>query len=427
MSTLVRAIAIVGLLSCNSMHGMTKMASAAAGTASAAAGTASAVADDLLFVAARDGDEPLVTGLIDSLAAQGTDINSIVQASTGDTPLHAAARGNYSSVIERLRTANANINACNHLGNSPLLVAAKKGHLEACERLLRTPSHLGMAPVNLDLPNNAGETPLFIAAKQRHVGVVRKLLDARADKNLACLTGETPLVVAACYGHEDVVEQLVSADASIDPFTGCGRTALLVATLQDRNDIVEPLLRRAVDVNQFVYANCQPLLYFAATYNSMRVAQLLLDRHANINQGAPVYTPLYSVLSKGDSTYDGMFDLLIANGAVADTWPDGGLPSALHMAANKGNLHMVTTLVNRDPNDMDRKTGLIDETALFTAAAGGHRDVVEFLILRFVELCRPRQGMVELPCSLLPKTIGKMSLKFCYPRVLMLMHVLMPV
>jgi len=62
-------------------------------------------------------------------------------------------------------------------------------------------------------PNTNGETPLHLAARHGHPGIVRRLIRAGADPALGNPLGETPLHVAAQYKHARCCLELLAAGA----------------------------------------------------------------------------------------------------------------------------------------------------------------------------------------------------------------------
>ena len=80
-----------------------------------------------------------------------------------------------------------------HDGDSPLSLAAVKGHVSAVQVLL----DLGC---DIDLCNEMGRTALIEAAEQGHECVVRILAEQGANINLQDAEGDTALIVATTKG-----------------------------------------------------------------------------------------------------------------------------------------------------------------------------------------------------------------------------------
>jgi ankyrin repeat protein len=85
------------------------------------------------------------------LLANQAEVNA--KDNYGGTPLHAAAVGGYKDVVELLLANKAGVNAKNNDGWTPLHEAAMSGQKDVAELLLAN-----QADVNAR--NNKGETPL---------------------------------------------------------------------------------------------------------------------------------------------------------------------------------------------------------------------------------------------------------------------------
>lgn len=93
---------------------------------------------------------------------------------------------------------------------SPLTLAACGGHVELAELLLERGA-------NIEEVNDEGYTPLMEAAREGHLCVVKTLLKHHALVNAKTEeTQETALTLAACGGFLDVVDLLLKAGADIE-------------------------------------------------------------------------------------------------------------------------------------------------------------------------------------------------------------------
>ncbi|MBD3272843.1 hypothetical protein GF385_00640, partial [Candidatus Dependentiae bacterium] len=100
------------------------------------------------------------------------------------------------------------INIKDKYRNTPLHLAAKKGHQEIVEMLL---AKEGVDPSARD---RYGNTPLHFAAKKGHPEIVKMLLAKDADlSNAENFIKSTPLHFAAEKGHQEIVEILLARGA----------------------------------------------------------------------------------------------------------------------------------------------------------------------------------------------------------------------
>ena len=160
------------------------------------------VGSDSLFVfgglhyASLFGIDEIVANLVE---VEGCDINQI--DCVGNTPLVWAARNGHVGVVKiLLGRGDLNPNEPGCYGQTPLWCASKNGHEGVVKILLERDD------INPNEPDRYKETPLTCAARNGHEGVVRVLL-GRGDvsPNKPGYYDRTPLSLAAENGHEGVV------------------------------------------------------------------------------------------------------------------------------------------------------------------------------------------------------------------------------
>ncbi|KAI7808536.1 BRCA1-associated RING domain protein 1 isoform X2 [Triplophysa rosa] len=127
-------------------------------------------------------------------------------------PLSGRRRSPVTSVFGRGQGVRSNRGSPpymkrNHMGETPLHLAAIKGDVEEVRKLLA----LGVDP---NLKDNAGWTPLHEACNLGHLGVVEELLQQGALLNTPGYQNDSPLHDAARSGHVAVVKLLVKHRAS---------------------------------------------------------------------------------------------------------------------------------------------------------------------------------------------------------------------
>lgn len=123
----------------------------------------------------------------------------------------------------------------------PLLYwAVKRGYAAVVELLLNMDKTLACPA------DESGHTPLVLAARGGHLAVVEVLLQKGADVNSAAVAvyGRTALQAAAEEGHFMVVEQLIQANADVNAEGAYKGTALELAK-EGGNDFVAERLRQA--------------------------------------------------------------------------------------------------------------------------------------------------------------------------------------
>jgi ankyrin repeat protein len=180
------------------------------------------------FVRAVKMDDAEVVG---SLLARGVDPNT-VEPERNDTGLILALREGSMKVFRVLLDArNTNIDAKSGNGDNALMVASYKGNKPAVEALLAkgaevnrsgwTPLHYAAAIGNNDIirilmdksavldaqsPNKT--TPIMMAARGGHIMTVKMLMDAGADATMKNENGLNAIDFANRHNHKDIAEGL---------------------------------------------------------------------------------------------------------------------------------------------------------------------------------------------------------------------------
>lgn len=119
---------------------------------------------------------------------------------------------------------------------TPLMVAAKKGDLEAVRNLIQTGA-------DVNARNQNGSTALTYALRNSgsSVQTINLLASAGADVNMADREGYTVLMRAAQAGDLDAVRLLLAAGAKQDLRNHAGETALSLALSERHADVVAVL------------------------------------------------------------------------------------------------------------------------------------------------------------------------------------------
>ena len=189
--------------------------------------SAAALADahsDEFFRAIRQDNDAAVR----SLLARGFDPNTKDEKGTPGLVM-ALQEGSLrvaDLLIEHPRLVPESRNAADE---SPLMMAALKGHTELVRRLIARDADV----------NKPGWTPLHYAATGGHLDIMRLLLDEHAFIDAQSPNGTTPLMMAASYGSPEAVKLLIEAGADVHLRNQKGLSALDFARRAERRDSVE--------------------------------------------------------------------------------------------------------------------------------------------------------------------------------------------
>ena len=125
--------------------------------------------------AVRDLDVVKARKLLD---APGATVINTRDPATGEAPIHIVVRRRDLPWLGFLLQANADANARDRDGSTPLLLAATSRFIDGVRILIAVQARV-------DLKNNAGETPLIKAVQAHDADTVKLLLDAGANPDLA--------------------------------------------------------------------------------------------------------------------------------------------------------------------------------------------------------------------------------------------------
>lgn len=122
--------------------------------------------------------------------------------------LTVATKANFTQIVQMLVDAGVDINWSDKTGETALHVAARFGHAECAEVLIRGAQH---QKINLDVAESSfAWTPLHIAAVDGHLSVTRLLVEAGADVDRLDSSGWTAKEHASLRGHLDIARLLAA-------------------------------------------------------------------------------------------------------------------------------------------------------------------------------------------------------------------------
>lgn len=125
-----------------------------------------------------------------------------------------------------------NIEVRTEKDESPLMMAALKGHLGLAKKLIDKDAHV----------NKPGWAPLHYAATGGHIELMKLLLEHHAFIDAESPNGTTPLMMAAMYGTAPAVKLLLDEGADTAMKNMQGMTAVDFATRANRKDVADMIL-----------------------------------------------------------------------------------------------------------------------------------------------------------------------------------------
>jgi ankyrin repeat protein len=337
-----------------------------------------------LHVASRYGH----TTVMDLLFAKQVSVDA--KSADGLTPLHEGILSGKRVVIDRLLDADADQFRIDRNGNTPLFIASSLGYDDLVNFLLRKESTRRVGYICNDL----GQLPIHIAAKNGHVTTVKALLDHGEDTlDKVDREGRTPLCLAACgnsKSHAETVKYLVERGSEI-AHKQLNRATPLLQAAQNGNDLSIRYLigedcripnSENLDLNEWNSDRLTPLSLAAIAGHESAVLTLLRNGAKDRGTGALTNRDLLSWVAGHGMTE--ALRLLLGTPEILVDSLDEFHRTPLSWASGNGHLDVVTQLLDStgqttpvvNVNSVDRKK----RTPLSWAAAAGHEVVVKILL-----------------------------------------------
>ena len=234
-----------------------------------------------VYQAARGGSSVYLTDLLQRMKTKQRKTALETKTKDGShfvTPLIIAARNGHLNSVKILLRYKADIEDRGTLkigdevaeGCTPLWAAAASGRLDVVKLLIEQNA-------DVDSKTSTGSTPLRAAAYHGHLDNVRCLVESGADVNVRNTSEATPLY-AACYrGHLNIVSYLIDKGAFIDLQCKDGSTALHVAVEEGHLKIVRVLLALGASQSLANNRGLTPLLY-ACDLCSIEIVEHIINR-----------------------------------------------------------------------------------------------------------------------------------------------------
>ncbi|XP_023319394.1 ankyrin-1-like [Trichogramma pretiosum] len=357
-----------------------------------------------LHIAVADGCKEQI---VRELLARGADPNTADQE--GSTPLHCTCTkyrdDDAANIFLELTdefTQAVQIDAQDGLGNTPLHLALKNGHMDVARMLLRrgassasvnqmraTPLHiicesfylnrnyrtkqfeivqeLLRGDANSFSANTEGSTPLHVACKRRGLeddlaSILLRAISIRHLVNYRDNEGNTPLHLALFRGHTRVAASLLESGADPNLANNLGQTPLHVVCNRPDRDSARIFLNASEAVNRAVQVNVQDRLgntplHLAAECSNARAIKTLLRRGARPNLVNRHGLTTLHVICKRDCDDDDLLKIFFKtinkiHATVQIDARDNLGETPLHVAVSLGHKKLINLLLRygADPN-----------------------------------------------------------------------------
>ncbi|KAK7868042.1 hypothetical protein R5R35_007493 [Gryllus longicercus] len=143
------------------------------------------------------------------------------------------------------------------------------------------PGELDMDNCNINSQDELGDSPLHISVRHGHLKCADLFLKAGADVNVRRLDGYSVLHTAAARGYTDLIRSLIEKGAIVNAKTEDGETPLHSAVRESKPESAEVLLRNGASVNA-VFGEIDMTALHVAVSKSPNCIEVLISNNANI-------------------------------------------------------------------------------------------------------------------------------------------------
>lgn len=313
-----------------------------------------------------------VTHFINGCLKAGANINA--ENKKGQTLLQCACYWGYAEIVIFLIQNGANFTDKLSGGMTPLHIASYAGHEHVVTLLIDKKA-------DIHVWSDSGHQAIHFAALKGHLAIVALLLDTGVS--IHTKANGTPLIIlAAQAGYTDLVVLLLKRGAYIDADDNDECTAFLYACLNNDEQLTKILLDNGSNIETYVtVANYKRALHFAAFNGQLNIAQLLLDRGADMYAKSETgECPLHYAAFAGHKT---LVELFLSRKMDVNVQDDQGM-TPLHHAGGRGCTEILELLLDNgaDIHATDR-SGM---TVLHYAVMFGQKESVKILLDRGADI-----------------------------------------
>ena len=347
--------------------------------------------ETVLMMAARVGNADVVRLLVKKGAVVDARDPTYLQ-----TPLMFAVRGGHAETVRYLISAGADVNAQTEMGEVPEFMRPEDSRGSKGVGIIRA----GWPEWGERNPVPGAKTPLLYAAREGHLEIAAMLVEAGADIEQADGNDDTPLLTAIITNHMAVAEYLLGKGAFVNARDWYGQTPLFAAVDVRNLDVSGPTRDNGVD-REAAMTVIRRLLEAGADPNA-RTTEYIPQRRFVDRLGSLAWcdftgqTPFLRAAYAGDvttmrllleygadpniPTYSGTTPLMAAAGmnwTVSQTFDEGPehLLEAVKMAHELGN----------DINAVN----YMGMQAIHAAANRGSNDIIQYLVEQGAQLNLP--------------------------------------
>jgi ankyrin repeat protein len=216
--------------------------------------------------------------LADTQAQVSTNADINAPDEVGNTPLHLALGLSETMIAEWLISQGADLQAKTNDGRAVVHAAAAGGQLELLKKLVAE-------GLKLDTKNALGQGPLHLACAAGQTETIEWLFGQGQTATAPDANGNTPLHMAVIHGRVGLVKPLIDAGADLKQLNTLGEAAIHLACTNGQVGLVNWMLEQDATLANLPDGDRFTPLYHAAINGNSRTVSLLLTHKAEIKAG----------------------------------------------------------------------------------------------------------------------------------------------
>jgi ankyrin repeat protein len=310
-----------------------------------------------------------------------------IKDGNGNTPLHNAIKKKFTNIALFLIQNGAELSVEDRLDpllekikNKAILLAlmARKGNIGALRSLIL--QGVDFKKENLNL--------LHTAISNRDQALAEFLLENGADLKDVNSAGQTPFIWAVKKGSTFFIKLLIDKQIPLNDLYVkdlLGRTLLQQAILENQTEMAELLIELgSLDFLNECDIQGYTALHFAATLGNIAIAKLLTSKGVCMNTRTNYdgWTPLHLAIRAGNNE---LVRILLTARACVDMG-NNLFNRPLLEAVERGDIEIVETLLNANPQPDLNVENVNRITPLLAAIKSNRSDIVELLIKHNVNI-----------------------------------------